>query len=153
MREPLLALAMVCTAAGLMLGFHRRRWIGVVAAFLLAGFSMRLHPAADFTQLLAWAAVMLCSAGTWLGSATPRILALGLAAAAGFCAGLLIGDGRGLTLLAAIPAGALVSAFATAHGRALFVKVTASWLMAIACLNAALPLLPVTPGYAPDHLE
>jgi len=28
-----------------------------------------------------------------------------------------------------------------------------SWLIAIAVLAAALPYLPVTPGYLPDHLE
>ena len=32
-------------------------------------------------------------------------------------------------------------------------RVVASWLHAIATLNATLPLLPVTPGYLPDHLE
>ena len=31
--------------------------------------------------------------------------------------------------------------------------VAASWLAATAALNAALPLLRVTPGNAPDHLD
>jgi hypothetical protein len=31
--------------------------------------------------------------------------------------------------------------------------IAASWLIAIAALAAALPLLPVTPGYLPDHLD
>ncbi|HET6972107.1 MAG TPA: hypothetical protein VFH92_13350 [Phenylobacterium sp.] len=31
--------------------------------------------------------------------------------------------------------------------------VGASWLIAIAALAAALPFLPVTPGYLPDHLD
>lgn len=33
------------------------------------------------------------------------------------------------------------------------VKVGSSWLIAIAILCGALPFLPVTPGYLPDHLE
>jgi len=32
-------------------------------------------------------------------------------------------------------------------------KVIASWLVAIALLGGALRLIPVTPGYLPDHLE
>jgi hypothetical protein len=31
--------------------------------------------------------------------------------------------------------------------------VLASWLIAVTVLVATLPFLPVTPGYAPDHLE
>jgi hypothetical protein len=33
------------------------------------------------------------------------------------------------------------------------VKVVSSWVIAVAVLAAALQLLPVTPGYLPDHLE
>ena len=33
------------------------------------------------------------------------------------------------------------------------IKVVSSWLVAIAALAAVLQLLPVTPGYMPDHLE
>jgi hypothetical protein len=32
-------------------------------------------------------------------------------------------------------------------------KVVASWVMAIMVLAALLRVLPVTPGYLPDHLE
>jgi hypothetical protein len=33
------------------------------------------------------------------------------------------------------------------------IRVVSSWLVAIAALAAVLQLLPVTPGYMPDHLE
>ena len=33
------------------------------------------------------------------------------------------------------------------------VKVLSSWVMAVAILAATLQLLPVTPGYLPDHME
>lgn len=39
------------------------------------------------------------------------------------------------------------------RGLTLAVKVVVSWLIAVALLNAALRLLPVTPGYLPDHVE
>ena len=39
------------------------------------------------------------------------------------------------------------------RGIALVLKVIASWLIAIAVLAALLHILPVTPGYLPDHLE
>jgi len=32
-------------------------------------------------------------------------------------------------------------------------RVVASWLIAVAMLGALLQLLPVTPGYVPDHME
>jgi len=32
-------------------------------------------------------------------------------------------------------------------------KVLLSWLIAVAVLTGAIACLPVTPGYAPDHLE
>jgi hypothetical protein len=41
----------------------------------------------------------------------------------------------------------------TRRGLRLAVKVVVSWLIAIALLNAVLRLLPVTPGYLPDHVE
>ncbi|HEV7446690.1 MAG TPA: hypothetical protein VGO18_29245 [Steroidobacteraceae bacterium] len=32
-------------------------------------------------------------------------------------------------------------------------RVVASWLIAVAMLGAMLQLVPVTPGYMPDHME
>ena len=49
--------------------------------------------------------------------------------------------------LLAFPAGWLV-----AHRGALAIKVLASWLIAVAILVAALPMVP-TPGYVQDHME
>ena len=33
------------------------------------------------------------------------------------------------------------------------IKIVVGWLIAIVLLNAALRLMPVTPGYLPDHVE
>jgi len=37
--------------------------------------------------------------------------------------------------------------------RIVVLQVLLSWLVAVAVLTAVLACLPVTPGYAPDHLE
>jgi hypothetical protein len=47
----------------------------------------------------------------------------------------------------------IAARFVVARHWALAIKVVAGWLLAIATLNAALAMLPVTPGYLPDHLE
>jgi hypothetical protein len=45
------------------------------------------------------------------------------------------------------------SAWVTRRHGPIPVKVTSSWLIAIAALTVLLQFLPVTPGYIPDHLE
>jgi hypothetical protein len=37
--------------------------------------------------------------------------------------------------------------------RWLWLKVIVSWLLALGCLIVLLPVIPVTPGYLPDHME
>jgi hypothetical protein len=36
---------------------------------------------------------------------------------------------------------------------AIIVKISSSWLIAVAILALTLQFLPVTPGYVPDHLD
>jgi hypothetical protein len=48
---------------------------------------------------------------------------------------------------------ALPISWLVARRASIALKVASSWLIAIAILAAALPFLPVTPGYLPDHLE
>jgi hypothetical protein len=47
-----------------------------------------------------------------------------------------------------LPAARVVSSYASTP-----VKVVSSWVIAVAILAATLQLIPVTPGYLPDHLE
>jgi len=64
-------------------------------------------------------------------------------------------DGPLLGLLAAVTC-ALVLLHATwivRRGAAIAVMVVVSWLVAVAILVMTLQFLPVTPGYAPDHME
>jgi hypothetical protein len=45
------------------------------------------------------------------------------------------------------------AAWIVRSGAAVAVKVVSSWLIAVAVLVGTLQLLPVTPGYLPDHIE
>ena len=58
-------------------------------------------------------------------------------------------------LLEALPLAlcAWPAAWVRRRGQLIVLKVLASWLVAVAMLGATLQLLPVTPGYLPDHME
>jgi hypothetical protein len=63
--------------------------------------------------------------------------------------------GAQIELLKALP-GVLVfwpAAWIAGLRAPVVVKVVSSWLIAVAVLAATLQLLPVTPGYLPDHME
>jgi hypothetical protein len=82
--------------------------------------------------------------------------ALGLSLNTGVWAGVVVSpSGTRLDLLKAppwvlilFPAAWLVNRYASIP-----VKVLSSWIIVIAVLAATLPLLPVTPGYLPDHVD
>ena len=107
-------------------GIFAATWVSVVVAALAVH-----RPPQPLAPVLALAA----NTGLWAGAVTavagtPRDLALALPV------GLL-----------AFPAGWLV-----ARRGGIAVKVVSSWLVAVAILVAALPMV-ATPGYAPDHFE
>jgi len=64
-------------------------------------------------------------------------------------------SGSRLDLLKALPFvfDILARIVARARNASIPVKVVSSWVIAVAVLAATLQLLPVTPGYLPDHLE
>jgi hypothetical protein len=63
--------------------------------------------------------------------------------------------GRPVDMIVALPC--ILSLFPTAwlvrRNMPIPIRVVSSWIIAIATLAAVLQLLPVTPGYLPDHLE
>lgn len=152
---------LLCATFGLALAFAPRRvrlaCIGLVAVWALGGFALKLPRASvDLVFLLGWLSMIVCAASVHLRNGlSPRLAAL-LAIDAGWWSGAMIGaEGRWLDLPAAwlcmltlIPA-----ALAVRWRVPIAAKVMSSWLIAIAVLAAALPYLPVTPGYLPDHLE
>lgn len=83
-----------------------------------------------------WAVVLSLNAALWSSS----VVAL---------------SGHSTDVLRALPAVLVLlpASWLIARRALIAVKVSSSWLMAIALLAAVLPFLPVTPGYLPDHLE
>lgn len=155
MSEPLLALVLLCTASGLMLASSPlpEQSVATLAAFVLTIFGIRSDGLHEWSYQMTWAAMASCGVVTWLGRRMPLTLALALSALCGLCAGVLITQRSQLLILPVIPASAAAANYAIGRGHGLVVHVLAAWLVAIAALNATLCLLPVTPGYAPDHLE
>jgi hypothetical protein len=104
---------------------------------------------------LCWANV-LASAGTAiLAKQPPRLLGRVLAVVTGLSTGLVAASSAGgLPLLEATPAG-LILALTTLRrwkGLRLLVQIVAAWMLAVALLSAAIPLV-ATPGYRSDHRE
>jgi hypothetical protein len=74
----------------------------------------------------------------------------------GFWASAVISvSGSRLDLLKALPFVFifLPASLVVARNASIPIKVASSWVIAVAVLAATLQLLPVTPGYLPDHLE
>jgi hypothetical protein len=82
------------------------------------------------------------------------LLALVLSACAGSLVGLTIAVGADAEPLATLPIILLfiVGRGLVTRGYSLVPKVISGWLVAIALLSAALPLV-ATPGYVPDHID
>lgn len=161
MRGGVLAATLLCAALGVALAFApRRTWpacLALLAGATMPGLALPIPPAiAGAVFLCGWLSVIACAATVHL----PRGLSPGPAMLLSFNAGLWSGalvalDGHGPDVFHAW-CGVLALLPATLAPRwrlAVAAKVVSSWLIAIAVLAAALPYLPVTPGYLPDHLE
>jgi hypothetical protein len=90
----------------------------------------------------------------------PKGLSVAAAVALSVNAGIWVGavtalSGPRLNLVKTLPCvlALLPAAFIIGRRAPIVVKVVASWLVAVAVLAGTLQLLPVTPGYLPDHLE
>jgi len=148
-------------ALGLALAFAPPRiriWSLIALVATLAGLSQIAIP---WNWLeIAFLGCWVSTAGTAAAVHLPRGLGWGNGLTLAFNAGLWASavvalSGAPLDLLKALPAVILILPAAWLIGRraSIAVRVVASWLIAIAILAAALPFLPVTPGYVPDHLE
>jgi hypothetical protein len=159
MMSPVLPIALAFAALALV--HLRLAWhdtgiaAGLVAvvsgSIVLAG--ARLQSELAFT--ICWGNV-LASAGTAiLARQPPRALALTLATATGISTGLVAAStGGGLSLIEATPAVLVLALTAVRqwNGLRLLVQIVAAWMLAVALLSAAIPLV-ATPGYRSDHRE
>jgi len=158
MKDGLLPAMLLSLCAGMASGAGKAR----IARLLLAaiggvGMSVLVRQTveipAEAVLGAGWTAMLACAAMVLAGKAASPALATPIAAGAGLLSGLLAADWHALPALPMLLAGACAARIAAAHRLGLATKVVAGWLLAIAALNFSLALLPVTPGYLPDHLE
>ncbi len=161
MRSEIVPAALLCLALGLALASVPRRvrtpcLFALVATLLV--FSQWRTPRGwlEVAFLGCWLAVIATAASVHLGARIGLLAALVLSVDAGIWASALLSlSSSRFDLLHAAP-WALVAVPASwvvrRHG-SVPVKVLSSWVIAVAVLAISLQLLPVTPGYLPDHLE
>ncbi len=153
--------ALLCAASGLALSFAPKRMgvtgLGTIA--VAAIFSATLPwPGSwiDAAFFGCWISLAVTAAAVHLPGGPGERAAIGLSLNVGIWSGAVIAlAGTAVDLAPALTA-MFVMLPATrfiARGMGIAVKIASSWLIAIALLAATLQMLPVTPGYLPDHLE
>ena len=103
-----------------------------------------------------WISVIVAAASVHLLPGLSTRAAVVLSLNAGVWASAVVSlSGSRLDLLKALPCVLifLPAAWVVRRYASIPIKVVSSWVIAVGILAAALQLLPVTPGYLPDHLE
>jgi hypothetical protein len=161
MRGGIVPPALLFLALGLALAFTPRRALGPSLLALLATLVASAFVRVPQTWLegaffACWASVIVTAASVHLGSGLKPWAAVALSINAALWASTVVSlSGTRLDLLKALP---FVLIFLPARWgvrkyASIPVKVVSSWLIAVAVLAATLQVLPVTPGYIPDHME
>jgi hypothetical protein len=159
MMSPVLPIALAYAALALV---HLRlgwRAIGIAVALVavVAGCIAlaQLCLPSELAFTICWATVLVSAGMAIVAPRPPRALALVLAVATGIATGLVAAStSGGLSLLEASPAALtlLLTAARRWNGSKLLVQIVAAWMLAVALLSAAIPLV-ATPGYRSDHRE
>jgi hypothetical protein len=153
--------ALLFLALGLALAFTPRRALGpsllALLATLVAGAFVRVPQTwLEGVFFGCWASVIVTAASVHLGRGLRARTAVALSINAAVWASAVVSlSGTRPDLLKALPCLVIFLPARWAVGKyaSVPVKVVSSWVIAIAILAAALQILPVTPGYLPDHLE
>ena len=167
MRGGVLPPALLFAALGLSLAFApRRAWVpsllalcatlATLATLAALAFLALPHVWLEGIFLGLWISVIATAASVHLGNRLTVRAALALSINAGVWAGAVVSvSGSQLDLLEALPFALifLPASWVVSRYASIPVKVVSSWVIAVAVLAATLQLLPVTPGYLPDHLE
>jgi len=154
----LLPAVLACTALALALSREQPRHLGLVASLsiLAAPAGAQLQgmggPGSPLAFAL-WTAMGAAAGLTVLRRVVTWRLLLALGAIIGFLSGAATGFTWSLPAALSVMALALPARWLARPGDGIALRVAASWLVAIAILNVALPLTTPTPGYAADHLE
>ena len=161
MRGGALPPALLCAALGFALAFAPRRALlpclaALVAPAVLVAF-LPIEPGwKEVAFMGCWISVIVAALSVHLPHGLGRWPALILALNTGVWAGAVIAvAGAPLDLAKSLPwvLLCLPGAWLVASGRPIFLKVAASWLIAVAILVASLPVITPTPGYVPDHMD
>jgi len=161
MRGGVVPPALLFVALGLALAFARRSaWTPNLLALVatLGAFTFLPVPQVwlEGVFLGCWISVIATAATVHLVRGLGPCAALALSLNAGVWASAVVSlSGSRLDLLKALPCVLIFLPASWVVGRhgSIPVKVVSSWVIAVAVLAATLQLLPVTPGYLPDHME
>jgi hypothetical protein len=152
--------ALLFAALGLALASApRRAWLPSLLALCttLGAFALPVPRTwLEGVFLGCWISVIATAASVHLKRGLSRSAAIVLSFNAGMWASAVVSlSGSRVDLLKALPCVLILLPASWVVGRyaSIPVKVVSSWVIAVAILGATLQLLPVTPGYLPDHME
>ena len=159
----MLPAVLVAAAFGIAIANVRSEWLwSSIVVFVASAAIVAFAPIPavwnERTYLACWIVIVACSAGVHLSNAVRARVMVVLALAAGATGGAVAGAANAhayaiVASLSLIATTTSLASRAVAQRVPLAPKVVSSWLMAVALLAATLQMLPVTPGYLPDHLE
>jgi hypothetical protein len=161
MRGGVVPPALLFLALGLAVAFSPRRAWGPTLLALLAtlGAGAFVHIPQAWLEgvfFVFWISVIVTAASVHVGRGLKPWAAVVLSINAAVWASAVVSlSGSRLDLLKALPCVLIVlpATWVVRKHAPIPVQVVSSWVIAIAILAATLQLLPVTPGYLPDHLE
>ena len=153
--------ALLFLALGLALAFTPRRgWVPSLLALsaTLAACIFVPVPQAwlEWVFFGCWASVVATAVSVHLAGGVSGRLAVALSINTGVWASAVVTlSGSRLDLLKALPCVLifLPASWVVDRHQSVSIKVVSSWVIAVAVLAATLQLLPVIPGYMPDHME
>lgn len=152
--------ALLFLALGLALGSapRRARAPSLLALIASVGMSSVLYVPHEWLKgvyMACWITVIITAASVHFSRRIGESVVIVWSFYVGLWASVVVYlSGSPLDLLRALPCVLILIPTSWVSRRStLPAKVASSWLIAIAVLVTALELLPVTPGYMPDHLE
>jgi hypothetical protein len=148
-------------ALGLALAFSpRRAWVPNIALLAVGATAIAFAGVpqgwVEGIFVGCWISIVATAAAVHAPAGLSVPAAVALSVNAGIWVGAVSAlSGPGFNLVKTLPCvlALLPAASIIARRAPIVVKVVASWLVAVAVLAGTLQLLPVTPGYLPDHLE
>jgi len=157
----MLPAVLVAAAFGIAIANVRSEWLwSSIVVFVASAAIVAFAPIPavwnERTYLACWIVIVACSAGVHLPNALRARVMVVLAVVAGATGGAVAGAANAHAIVASLSLIATTTSLASraaAQRVPLAPKVVSSWLIAVALLAATLQMLPVTPGYLPDHLE